>query len=327
MSLMPVIIVDDDMFARHQMASIVRHTEGLVLEAVVGSFEALRILCQNRKPAKGVLLLDLDFRGQDKDGVFIAEYILKHYPDLHIIVLTVDSTERQAEYLLRRGVMGMLLKSDAPALIYAIKQVRENHRYASPPFKHLLYDAPTRVSTKTGFDLLAMKEKRVLEGVHKGFSSADIASLLHISINSVYVYKSRAIKKLGLKNEVDLVAYLQRYFTNTVSVPDVFNLDYGAKLFNGDTKRAMDTLMQCVETLPEIVTRFKQYAHQHDYVSLLTDVHRFYGGLCFTGAVELQEAVLALLVDLQKKQYGHIDKQMNVVLGCIKRLMAYVQHN
>lgn len=52
-----------------------------------------------------------------------------------------------------------------------------------------------------------MREREVLGLAAEGRSNADVARVLYISRRTVETHRARAMKKLGLRNQVDLVRY------------------------------------------------------------------------------------------------------------------------
>ena len=250
-------------------------------------------------------------------------------PEIKILLLTVNISERKLEYLLKLGVRGLLLKSDHTNLKRALTNVGAGGRYVSKMFSHLLLDVKkARINSfDSSFDLLSPKERDVLEWIYKGKSSSVIADALNISLDSVYVYKSRASKKLGVNNDIELAKRFKMYFLDAVNVasPKVLDLAKASENFNGKLEVVIDILRLFVEALPDFVSKLENCLAENDTKALLALIHKFYGGLCYVGAPELQSVVMDLLLDLVNSRYGHTKQKVSQVLQSIKRLQSYIE--
>jgi DNA-binding CsgD family transcriptional regulator len=55
------------------------------------------------------------------------------------------------------------------------------------------------------WDSLSDREQQVVCGIVRGYTSEEIAERYHLSVKTVYTYRSRAMTKLGLENRAQLV--------------------------------------------------------------------------------------------------------------------------
>lgn len=82
-------------------------------------------------------------------------------------------------------------------------------RYLSPPLSNRALDAylwgPDQ--QKEPEDMLTVREREVLRLAAEGRTNADVAALLFISRRTVETHRARAMKKLGLRNHVELARY------------------------------------------------------------------------------------------------------------------------
>ena len=61
------------------------------------------------------------------------------------------------------------------------------------------------------WERLSEREQQVIRGIVLGFSSIEIADQYHLSVNTVYTYRARAMTKLGLENRAQLVESVDPY--------------------------------------------------------------------------------------------------------------------
>ena len=102
--------------------------------------------------------------------------------------------------------MGYITKQSAPEqLVKAIRKVHSGHRYLTDEAAEAL---ALRIAKggeeQSPLDSLSMRELQVLRRLAMGHTNREIASAYHISIKTVDTYRSRLLKKLGLRNNADL---------------------------------------------------------------------------------------------------------------------------
>lgn len=326
-----VLIVDDDALVRAHVNSTLNHADGICAIGEAATYLELKA-CLSGLTAKQVdnvvILLDFEFQGQDRGGSYIAEQLLRKYPNVNILFVTVSMRTPKAEYFLKLGVKGILLKRDQDKLPKAIACVHTGKRYVSSEFKYLLYHMPsTRPKmSDSSLDLLSVKERNVLEEIFKGKSMRQIADKLNISIDSTYVYKSRAKKKLCIESDIELANRLQDLFmpepTLIIKNCRVYDMEVAKEIFQGDEKLTKETYKIFVESLPKFLEAFKKVKSEDDFKKLERLTHKFYGGLCFTGAMRLREAALGMLVDLQDEEYDSIDAKYMCMISELKRILT-----
>jgi DNA-binding NarL/FixJ family response regulator len=70
----------------------------------------------------------------------------------------------------------------------------------------LLPATPSNAPSDT-WDALSEREQGVLRQVALGYTSAEIAAQLNLSVKTVETYRARGMEKLGLRNRASLVRY------------------------------------------------------------------------------------------------------------------------
>ena len=64
-----------------------------------------------------------------------------------------------------------------------------------------------KVEVRNAFGLLSQRERAILQLVVDGKSSKDIAGILFLSPKTIETYRSRVMRKLGLRNVPNLVRF------------------------------------------------------------------------------------------------------------------------
>ncbi len=180
----------------------------LVAEAVDG-LEAVAVVAKVRPD---VLVLDIMMPGLN--GMDVAREVTRISPHTRILVLSVYGTEAHVVEAVRNGVAGYVLKQcDAVELIHAIREVAAGRRYLSPPISQLALDTYFQGASKGTLDLydtLTTREREVLHLAAEGLTTTEIAGRLFISPRTTETHRANLMRKLGLRNQTELVLYAVR---------------------------------------------------------------------------------------------------------------------
>lgn len=154
-----------------------------------------------------VLVLDLIMPGIG--GLNALRELARRHLDTPVVVLSMYANEAYVLEALQNGAGAYVLKqSEAQELIRGIREVASGRRYLSPPLSQRAVDAYSRRAkgtAKAEEAELTAREKEVLRLVGQGFSSAQIAERLFISVRTVESHRSNLTKKLGLHSQAEMV--------------------------------------------------------------------------------------------------------------------------
>jgi len=201
-----ICVVDDHQIFRKAMVRLLKTFSriGEISEAGDGE-ECLRRVKEKKVH---VVLLDLDMPGMN--GRECAEQLLKKYPDVKIIVLTMHDSERHMVSMLEAGVHSFLHKSTDPEeLERAIHSVIDHDFYYNALLNTAIHrslqvkakvDSPSLVSKN-----LTEREEEVLKLICNEKSLKEIAVLLSVSEKTIQSHKLHIHIKLGVKSTVGLV--------------------------------------------------------------------------------------------------------------------------
>ena len=201
-----VLIVDDHAMVRSGLKTFLYAYEWIqaIGEAADGA-EALAFCATN--PVDVVLM---DMVMPEMDGTEATRRIMRLGKPIKIIVLTSFLEQDMVEQALRAGATSYLLKNvNAGELAKAIQAAYAGRSTLAPEATQALINA-TREKHDPGFDL-TKREIQVLEMVVKGFSNADIADQLSISMATIKFHLSNIFSKLGAKSRVEVVTIALKY--------------------------------------------------------------------------------------------------------------------
>lgn len=163
-------------------------------------------LCLEARP--DLVVTDVDM--PEMDGITMAQRLLKALPAVRILALTNLKDPFTINRLREVGVHGYVEK-DQPLDILeeAMRRVASGGHYYTAIVQEVssqLAQDPVAFSK-----ILSRREQDVVRLVVQGFTSKEIAKTLKLHPRSVETHRYRIMKKLELKNVVDLVAYAERH--------------------------------------------------------------------------------------------------------------------
>jgi DNA-binding NarL/FixJ family response regulator len=194
-----------------------------------------------REGVRALLESDSDFEvvGQADDGVEVAGLVKRLHPDVvvldlmmprrsgldvtrqlarqpaapPILILSMHDSEAYVIEAMQSGAAGYALKQAAAGdLARGIRTVAAGERYLSPPLSDRALETYIRHShgRSDPHGALTPREREVLQLAAEGHANAEIASRLFISRRTVETHRAHAMKKLGIRNQVELALYAVR---------------------------------------------------------------------------------------------------------------------
>jgi DNA-binding NarL/FixJ family response regulator len=153
----------------------------------------------------------LDISMPDMNGLRATRVLKERQPELTIVALTRHEDETYLEELIRAGASAYVLKQSEPAdFLRAIRAVAAGGIYMDPAMTSRVADGlfagKDRADTPAAAPLTA-RETEVLRLVAVGHGNTEIAARLDISVKTVELHKSNAMRKLGLTGRVDVIRY------------------------------------------------------------------------------------------------------------------------
>jgi DNA-binding NarL/FixJ family response regulator len=112
---------------------------------------------------------------------------------------------------LKSGASGYILKeSSFNEVITGIREVHTGRRFLSSSFSQNTIDTYLE-RAKTGpvdpYDTLTAREREILQMTAESQSSAEVGRRLFISPRTVEIHRQNAMRKLGLRNQSELIRY------------------------------------------------------------------------------------------------------------------------
>jgi DNA-binding NarL/FixJ family response regulator len=153
----------------------------------------------------------LDVAMPEMNGLAATRALLEAVPEIAIVALTRYSDDAYVQALLAAGASGYVLKqSDSTELLQAIRAAAAGQRYLDAALTARVAGAFMARHAKRGelpATRITDREAEVLRLMAVGHSNKEIAELLTLSVKTVEVHKSNAMRKLALRGRIDVVRY------------------------------------------------------------------------------------------------------------------------
>lgn len=143
-------------------------------------------------------------------GLQAAREIRAQLPGTIVLMLSMHDDERYLFEALRAGAAGYVLKREAAqALIAAIGAVLRGEAFLTNSAQRSLVSRWLNEESKHG-DTLSPRERQVVKLIAEAHTNAQIAQLLNLSEKTVESHRANVLRKLGMRDRVQLVRYAIR---------------------------------------------------------------------------------------------------------------------
>jgi DNA-binding NarL/FixJ family response regulator len=204
-----VMLADDHAVVRDGLRALLEGGNDLQVVAVAGNgreavAEALRL-----RP--DIVIMDIAM--PELDGVEATRRIVERCPETRVLILSMYLSAEHIYRALQAGAQGYVLKESAgEEVVDAIRALRAGKRYLSHRITETVIDDYLREGTNVSpLDSLSLRERDVLQLVVEGRTNAAIAQALSLSPKTVETYRARIMKKLKVKDTVELVKFSMRH--------------------------------------------------------------------------------------------------------------------
>lgn len=199
-----ILIADDHQLFNDGMKMMLTAEDNL---QVVGQvFSGKDVLDAVHRMQPDVVLLDINM--PHLNGLEAAEKLLKNYPNLRIIMLTMYSDRKFVDDCQRMGVPGYILKnSGVDEVLNAIETVLAGKRYYDPKLtKSATPNQHANDSFQKQFQL-TKREIEIIGLVGQSFTNEEMADKLFLSVATVKTHRNNINLKLGINKPADLVKF------------------------------------------------------------------------------------------------------------------------
>ena len=203
-----VVLADDHVFVRDGIKSLLENEANIevVGEAIDGA-DALEVVATSKPD-----LLIVDIRMPNLTGIEVVEKLRNENNAVKIIMLSMHESEEYVLKSIKAGADGYLLKgSSKEEFLKALHTVAAGGKYFSGDISSILIGQLTSSSVSlepkqnlAGEMMITKREKEILTLLLSGKGNKEIAEALEISKRTAEVHRFNLMKKLKVKNLMEL---------------------------------------------------------------------------------------------------------------------------
>jgi len=208
--MIKVVLADDHVLVRDGIKALLEDQKGItVIDEASNGVEALEVINQNKPD-----ILIVDIRMPEMNGIEVVREMSKSYKDVKTLVLSMHDSEEYVVQAIQAGADGYLLKgASKEEFLKALNKVASGGKYFTGDVSAIIMKnfvngtttsvTPIQALVETPFKL-TKREKQILSLVLKLKNNKDIAEELEISKRTAEVHRFNLMKKLDVKNLLEL---------------------------------------------------------------------------------------------------------------------------
>ncbi len=218
MDVINVVLADDHVLVRDGIKALLEDQSGIaVIDEASNGKEALEVIARN-KPH----VLIVDIRMPEMNGIEVVTAMSKLHPDVRTLVLSMHDSEEYVVQAIQAGADGYLLKgASKDEFIKALTKVASGGKYFTGDVTAIIMNnfvngntntavTPKKEVIETPFKL-TKRENQILHLVLQLKNNKDIAEELQISKRTAEVHRFNLMKKLEVKNIMELSNTAKKY--------------------------------------------------------------------------------------------------------------------
>ena len=144
-------------------------------------------------------------------GIQATHEIKRHAPEIDVLVLSMHDDERYVFEALKAGASGYVLKREADQdLVDAVRSVTRGEPFLTNAATETLVREWMADETTGPREPLSQREQEVLKLIAEAHTNRAIGEILHLSEKTVESHRGNILRKLGMRDRVELVRYAIR---------------------------------------------------------------------------------------------------------------------
>ena len=200
-----VFIVDDHPLVREGLTNLINTQSDLIVcGEAKDSAEAIAGITKERPD---VAIIDISL--VNESGLELIKHLIKQFPQLAVVVLSMHDEALYAERALRAGARGYVMKHEtSKSVVASIRRVLAGDIYISERIVNrmaLRLTSARRPLTSSPVERLSDRELEIFRLLGQGRTPSEIARDLNLSLKTVQAYCARAKEKFGVTSLTELL--------------------------------------------------------------------------------------------------------------------------
>jgi DNA-binding NarL/FixJ family response regulator len=204
---MKLLIADDHGIVRGGLKLLLdRQPDMEVVAEAADGVEAVELALRMRPD-----ICVLDVAMPRMTGLQATVEIRAHAPEISVLVLSMHDDERYLYEALQAGAAGYVLKREADtALVAAVRAVARGEPFMTNAAERSLVREWMQDDSSGPVEPLTLREREVLKLIAEAFTNKEIGETLHLAEKTVESHRANLLRKLGMRDRVELVRYAIR---------------------------------------------------------------------------------------------------------------------
>lgn len=199
----PVGIVDDHQLFLKSLGLMLSGFPNYTVSVEALNGKELQQKMISAKILPKIMLIDVNMPVMN--GIETAVWLRKNYPDIKLVALSVNDTEKAIIGMIRAGCCAYLLKDIHPTELEKALDEVNSKGYYNADASNLNYRRLLMYQDKNDSVHLTEKEKQFLQLVCQAMSNKQIAEAMGAAERTIDGYCSNLFTKLGVHSRVGLV--------------------------------------------------------------------------------------------------------------------------
>jgi len=202
-------LCDDHRVVRSGLRRLLEDEPDIEVVGEAGTAGEAVALARAERP--DVFVMDQGLPGPS--GIEATRRLLEASPATRVLMLTVHDDVAYLRAAFEAGAAGYVVKDAADVeLVLAVRTVASGRQYVHPTLGAALLAPETAAPRPQGpGGALSEREIDVLRLVALGFTNAEIAGQLVVSVRTVETHRAHLQQKLGLRSRAELVRFAQEH--------------------------------------------------------------------------------------------------------------------
>lgn len=200
-----LVLVDDHAMVREALAALLTESGPFEIVAQAGARHAAVAAIREHRPD----LVVLDYSIPEGGALGVLEDLAREGLVTRVLVLTVHELPHYAVQVLEAGAAGFMVKSSpVEELIAALERLIQGEIYVTPGLASAVFRHTFQARRREGgLGSLSAREFELLRALARGLTLTEASETLGISTSTASTYRSRMLKKLGLRSTGELIRY------------------------------------------------------------------------------------------------------------------------
>jgi DNA-binding NarL/FixJ family response regulator len=204
---MRILIADDHGIVRGGLKLLLdRQPDMDVVEEASDGAEAVALALRSRPD---ICVLDVSM--PKMTGLQATVEIRSHAPEISVLMLSMHDDERYLYEALQAGAAGYVLKREADTvLVDAVRAVSRGEPFLTNVVERSLIREWMEDDSTGPVEPLTLREREVLKLIAEAHTNREIGEILHLAEKTVESHRANLLRKLGMRDRVELVRYAIR---------------------------------------------------------------------------------------------------------------------